>query len=259
MKSIWKGAISFGLVNIPIRLYSAAERESVSFNMLHKTDLSRIHFKRVSESTGKEVPYDEIVKGYELEDGNYVVVTEDELKEASPEKSSTIDIHEFVSEEEIASFYFDTPYYLEPEKSAGKPYLLLRDALAKSKKVGISQFVLRNREHLCALKAEGNVLLLNTLRFAGEIRATDELNIPEKDKISENEIALAKRLIDELSGKFEPAKYRDTYAEDVKKLIEAKAKGQKRKAPAKKAGSGKVVDLMEALQASLKNSKKRAA
>jgi DNA end-binding protein Ku len=131
--------------------------------------------------------------------------------------------------------------------------------LAKSKKVGISQFVLRNREHLCALKAEGNVLLLNTLRFAGEIRATDELNIPEKDKISENEVALAKRLIEELSGKFEANKYRDTYAEDVKKLIDAKSKGQKRKAPAKKATSGKVVDLMEALQASLKNSKKRAA
>ena len=259
MKSIWKGAISFGLVNIPIRLYSATERESVSFNMLHKTDLSRIHFKRVSESTGKEVPYDEIVKGYELEDGNYVVVTDDELKEASPEKSAAIDIHEFVDEEQIASYYFDTPYYLEPEKSAGKPYLLLRDALAKSKKVGISQFVLRNREHLCALKAEGNVLLLNTLRFAGEIRATDELNIPATDKISENEIALAKRLIEELSGKFEPTKYRDTYAEDVKKLIDAKAKGQKRKAPAKKVASGKVVDLMEALQASLKSSKKRAA
>jgi DNA end-binding protein Ku len=118
---------------------------------------------------------------------------------------------------------------------------------------------LRNREHLCALKAEGDVLLLNTLRFAGEIRATDELNIPEKDKISENEIALAKRLIEELSGKFEPNKYRDTYAEDVKKLIENKAKGQKHKAPAKKASSGKVVDLMEALQASLKSSKKRAA
>ena len=259
MKSIWKGAISFGLVNIPIRLYSATERESVSFNMLYKKDLSRIQFKRVAESTGQEVPYDEIVKGYEVEEGHYVVVSEEELKEASPEKSTTIDIQEFVSEEEISSFYFDTPYYLEPEKSAGKPYLLLRDALSKSKKVGISQFVLRNREHLCALKAQDDVLLLNTLRFAGEIRATDELTIPEKEKVSANEISLATRLIEELSGKFDPQKYHDTYAEEVKKLIEAKAKGEKRKAPAKKAPAGKVVDLMEALQASLKNSKKRAA
>src|SRR6201987_1589102 len=195
MKSIWKGAISFGLVNIPIRLYSATERESVSFNMLHKTDLSRIHFKRVSESTGKEVPYDEIVKGYELEDGNYVVVSEEELKEASPEKSSTIDIHEFVSEDEIASYYFDTPYYLEPEKSAGKPYLLLRDALSKSKKVGISQFVLRNREHLCALKAMDEVLVLNALRFASEIRETSELSVPKNEKITQSEINLALKLI----------------------------------------------------------------
>jgi DNA end-binding protein Ku len=259
MKSIWKGAISFGLVNIPIRLYSATERETVSFNMLYKKDLSRIHFKRVAASTGNEVPYDEIVKGYELEDGQYVVVTDDELKEASPEKSSTIDIQEFVSEEEIASLYFDTPYYLEPEKSAGKPYLLLRDALAKSKKVGISQFVLRNREHLCALKAQGDVLLLNTLRFASEVRAADELTIPQKEKVTANEVNLATRLIEELTGKFEPGKYHDTYSEEVRKLIEAKAKGQKRKSPPKKAGTGKVVDLMEALQASLKNTKKRAA
>src|SRR5258707_2238933 len=156
MNSIWKGAISFGLVNIPIRLYSATERESVSFNMLHKADLSRIHFKRVSESTGKEVPYDEIVKGYELEDGNYVVVSDEELKEASPEKSSTIDIHEFVSEEEIASYYFDTPYYLEPEKSAGKPYFFLADAPAKAQKVGVSQFLLPNRGPLSALQAHGD-------------------------------------------------------------------------------------------------------
>src|SRR5258707_4451871 len=163
MNSIWKGAISFGLVNIPIRLYSATERESVSFNMLHKADLSRIHFKRVSESTGKEVPYDEIVKGYELEDGNYVVVSDDELKEASPEKSSTIDIHEFVSEEEIASYYFDTPYYLEPEKSAGKTYFLLRDALAKSKKVGSLPILMRHREQLFSVQAQGDAVLLDTL------------------------------------------------------------------------------------------------
>jgi len=257
MKSIWKGAISFGLVNIPVRLYSATERETVSFHMLSKRDHSRIRFLRVSEATGKEVPYEDIVKGYELEDGGYVVLSDEELDEAAPEKSSTIEIQEFVNESEISSLYFDKPYYLEPDKSASKAYALLRDALAKSGKVGISQFVLRNREHLCALKAMDEVLVLNALRFASEIRAASELALPKKEKASPSELNLALQLIEGLSDKFDSKKYKDTYSEAVKELIEAKAKGQKIKAPAKAAPSTKVIDLTAALKESLKAPKKK--
>jgi DNA end-binding protein Ku len=257
MKSIWKGAISFGLVNIPVRLYSATERETVEFHMLSKRDHSRIRFLRVSEATGKEVPYEEIVKGYELEDGGYVVVTDEELAEAAPEKSGTIEIQEFVDESEISSLYFDKPYYLEPDKSASKAYALLREALSKSKKVGISQFVLRNREHLCALKTVDDVLVLNALRFSSEIRQTDELSLPDKEKVSTSELSLALKLVDGLTDKFDPKKYKDTYAEEVKKVIDAKAKGQKIKAPAKAPPSTKVIDLTAALKESLKAPKKK--
>jgi DNA end-binding protein Ku len=257
MKSIWKGAISFGLVNIPVRLYSATERETVDFHMLSKRDQSRIRFLRVSEATGKEVPYEEIVKGYELEDGGYVVVTDEELAEAAPEKSGTIDIQEFVDESEISSLYFDKPYYLEPDKSASKAYALLREALGKSRKVGISQFVLRNREHLCALKAVDDVLVLNALRFSSEIRQSAELSLPTKEKVSTSELNLALKLIEGLTDKFDPKKYKDTYTEEIKKVIDAKAKGQKIKAPSKAAPSTKVIDLTAALKESLKAPKKK--
>jgi DNA end-binding protein Ku len=257
MKSIWKGAISFGLVNIPVRLYSATERETVDFHMLSKKDHSRIRFLRVSEASGKEVPYEEIVKGYELEDGGYIIVSDEELAEAAPEKSGTIEIQEFVDESEISSLYFDKPYYLEPDKTAAKAYALLREALAKSRKVGISQFVLRNREHLCALKAMGEVLVLNSLRFSSEIRQASELSLPTKEKISQSETSLALQLIEGLTDKFDPKKYKDTYSEEVRKLIDAKAKGQKIKAPAKAAPSTKVIDLTAALKESLKTPKKK--
>ncbi|MBV9673498.1 MAG: Ku protein [Verrucomicrobia bacterium] len=260
MRAIWKGAISFGLVNIPVRLYAATERETPDFHLLYKKDMSQIRYKRVAESTGKEVPSDQIVKGYKLEDNQFVIITDEELEQASPEKSTNIDIQEFVAESEISSLYFDKPYYLEPDKGAAKPYVLLRDALLKSGKVGISQFVLRNREHLCALKAQGNVLVLNALRFAAEIRDAGELIIPTDQKVNSNEVALAVRLIGELTSQFDPKKFKDTYTEDVRKLIEAKAKGKKVKAPAAKAQpSEKVVDLMSALQESLKSTKKKAA
>jgi DNA end-binding protein Ku len=262
MRSIWKGAISFGLVNIPIKLYSAIEGEKLSFHMLYRKDLSRIRFKRVAESTNEEVPADQIVKGYELEDGKIVTLTDEDLKEASPEKSTGIDIQAFVSEDEIDTLYFDKPYYLEPDKGAGKAYTLLRDALAKSGKVGVAQFVLRNREHLCVLKPHQEVLVLNVLRFAEEIRDHSELTIPKDQKISANEVTLAIQLIDGLTTKFDASQYRDTYAQDVRKMIEARAKGQKAKAPPRAPAAGKVVDLVEALQESLgsvKKGKKRAA
>jgi DNA end-binding protein Ku len=262
MRSIWKGSISFGLVNIPVKLYSATDNEKISFQMLYRKDLSRIRFKRVAESTDEEVPADQIVKGYELDDGKIVTLTDDDLKEVSPEKSTGIDIQAFVSENEIDSLYFDKPYYLEPDKGAAKAYTLLREALVKSGKVGIAQFVLRNREHLCALKPYKDVLVLNILRFAEEIRSHSELAIPKDQKITANEVNLANRLIEGLTTKFEPGEYKDTYTQEVRKMIEAKAKGLKTKPVARAPAAGKVVDLVAALQESLgsvKKGKKRAA
>ena len=228
MRAIWKGSIAFGLVHIPVNLYPATETQGISSNLLHKKDHSRIRYQRVSEATGKEVPAAEIVRGFEVERDNFVVISDDELKEAAPEKSAAIEIQEFVNESQIPTVYFEKPYYLEPDKGAGKAYALLREALARSGKVGIAQFVLRNRESLCVLKPQDNGLTLNTLRFASEIRPMDELRLPVSEKLAPNEVNLAMKLIEGMTADFDPAKYRDTYTEDVKKLIDAKAKGQKK-------------------------------
>jgi DNA end-binding protein Ku len=196
MKSIWKGSVAFGLVNIPVRLYSATESQSLASHMLHKKDLSRIRFQRVAESTGKEVPAEEIVKGYEVEKNQYVILADEELREVAPEKSTGIDIQEFVNEAEISSLYFEKPYYLEPDKGAGKAFALLREALMKTGKVGIAQFVLRNRDSLCMLKPHGQGLVLNAFRFASEIRSMEELSLPSNEKISPSEVSLAIKLIE---------------------------------------------------------------
>src|SRR5271170_3982744 len=263
MRAIWKGSIAFGLVHIPVNLYPATESQStVSSNLLHKKDHSRIRYQRVSEVTGKEVPAEEMVRGFEVERDNFVVISDDELKEAAPEKSAAIEIQEFVNESQIPTLYFEKPYYLEPDKGASKAYALLREALAKSGKVGIAQFVLRNRESLCVLKPQGNGLVLNALRFAAEIRSMDELSLPSKEKLSASEVSLATKLIEGMAGKFDPASYKDTYTEEVQKLVEAKAKGEKRRAPAPKAAKSNVIDLVAALQESLgsvKKTKKRTA
>jgi DNA end-binding protein Ku len=262
MKSIWKGSIAFGLVNIPIKLYSATESQGIASHLLQKKDLSRIRFQRVAESTGKEVSADEIVKGYEVEKNQYVILSDEELNEVAPEKSAVIEIQEFVNESEISTLYFEKPYFLEPDKSAGKAYALLREALAKTGKVGIAQFVLRNRESLCALKPQGQGLVLNALRFASELRSMDELSLPSNEKISTSEVSLATKLIEGMTGAFDPAKYKDTYTEEIQKLIEAKAKGQKRRVAPPKPAKSNVIDLVSALQESLgsvKKGKKRTA
>jgi DNA end-binding protein Ku len=256
MKSIWKGSIAFGLVNIPVRLYSATESQSLTSHMLQKKDLSRIKFQRIAESTGKEVPAEDIVKGFEIEKNQYVILAEEELRDVAPERSTGIEIQEFVTEAEIPSLYFEKPYYLEPDKGAGKAFALLREALTKTGKVGIAQFVLRNRDSLCILKPHGQGLVLNALRFANEIRSMEELSLPSSEKIFPNEVSLALQLIEGMAGSFDPAKYKDTYSEEVRKLIEAKAKGQKLEAPAPKAAKGNVIDLVAALQQSLGSVKK---
>src|ERR1700758_2116858 len=262
MRAIWNGSIAFGLVHIPVNLYPATESQSISSNLLHKKDHSRIRYQRISEATGKEVPAEEIVRGFEVERDNFVVISDDELKEAAPDKSAAIEIQEFVNESEISTLYFEKPYYLEPDKGAGKAYALLREALAKSGKVGIAQFVMRNRENLCVLKPQGPGLVLNSLRFAAEIRPIEELSLPSKEKLGASEVSLAMKLIEGMTGKFDPSKYRDTYTEEVQKLVQAKAKGQKLQPPAANPATSNVIDLVAALQQSLgtvKKGKKRGA
>src|ERR1700726_3961693 len=201
MRPVWKGSIAFGLVNIPVKLYSATDSQSLASHMLYKKDLSRIRFQRVAESTGKEVSAEEIVRGYEVEKDQYVIISDDELAGVAPEKSTSIEIQEFVVESDISSLYFEKPYYLEPDKGAGKAYALLREALLNTGKVGIAQFVLRNRDSLCVLKPQSEGLILNALRFASEIRSMEELLLPSKEKLSPSEVTLATKLIDGMAAK----------------------------------------------------------
>src|ERR1700733_1009171 len=257
MKSIWKGSIAFGLVNIPVKLYSATESQSLASHLLYKKDLSRVRYQRVAESTGKEIPADQIVKGYEVEKDKYVIVSDEEFRGVAPEKSDAIEIQEFVNEAEISSLYFEKPYYLEPDKGAGKAFVLLREALLKTGKVGVAQFVLRNRDSLRVLKPHGPGLVLNALRFASEIRSMEDLSIPSSEKIAPSELSLAIKLVEGMAASFDPAKYKDTYTDEVQKLIEAKAKGQKQETPALKAPKGNVIDLVAALQERLGTVKKR--
>jgi DNA end-binding protein Ku len=257
MRAIWTGSIGFGLVNIPVKMYSAVQASELNLDMLDSKDQSNIKFQRVNATTGKIVPYDKIVRAYKLE-GNYVVLDEEDFKKASPEKTKMIEISEFVMENEINSMYYETPYYLEPEKSGTKAYGLLRDALSKTGKVGLGNFVLRSKESLALLKVVNNVIILQKIRFEQEIRPAEELHVPDgESKAAELKMAIA--LIDQLSGPFDISKYKDTYSEELMKLIEAKAKGKKLVTPKLTIVHSKSKDLMEQLKASLENKKKKAS
>src|SRR5437763_5986689 len=201
MRAIWTGAIGFGLVNIPVKLYSATQESSLDLDMLDKKDHSNIRFQRINEKTGKEVQYANIVRGYKYE-GEYVVLTDEDFKQASPEKSKIIEIAEFVDASEIDAVYYETPYYLEPEKTGSKAYILLRDALQKSGKVGLGTYVMRTKEAIGIIRPMDDVLVLNKMRFAEEIRDHKDLKIPE-DKTKPNELKMALALIDQLAGPFE--------------------------------------------------------
>ena len=257
MRSLWSGSISFGLVNIPIKLYSAVQSSSLDLDMLDKKDHSNIQFKRVNEKTGKEVAWGDIVKGYKV-DNNYVILTDEDFKKASPEKTKSIDITEFVDLESVPPIYYDTSYYVEPEKNGGKAYVLLRDALIKAKKAALGSFVLRSKENLCLIQASEKILELHKIRYAEEIRSTEDIKIPES-KISNAEVQMALKLIDQLSGKFDVSKYKDTYTETLMKFIQAKAKGKKFTAPKMKVVHSTSKDLMEELKASLSQVKRKAS
>lgn len=255
MRSIWTGAIGFGLVNIPIKIYSAVQGSELDLDMLDSKDHANIRFKRVNENTGKEVPWDNIVKGYKLDD-KYVVLTDEDFEKASPEKSKIIGINEFVDEKEVDGIYYETPYYLEPDKSGGAAYVLLRDALQKTGKVAFGSFVMRNKEGLCLIKPMDKVLVLNRIRWAQEIRSTGDLKVPAAAP-KPAEIKMAIQLIDQLSGKFDIANYKDTYTDELLKIIKAKARGTKAAKPTLRVvHSTKSKDLLSQLKASLGGKRK---
>jgi DNA end-binding protein Ku len=257
MRAIWSGAIGFGLVNIPVKLFSATQQAELDLDMLDKKDHANIKYQRVNANTGKEVEWDDIVRGFKIED-NYVVLDEKDFEKASPEKTKLIEIAEFVNEKDIDSIYYETPYYLQPEKSGAKPYALLRDALKKTGKAGLGTYVLRNRESLVLIKAAGNLLILNKIRFQDEIRETDELDVPDV-KIKPAEMAMAVQLIEQLTTDFDISNYKDTYNESLMKLIMAKAKGKKPTAPKMKIVHSKSKDLMAQLKESLSAPKRKAS
>lgn len=250
MRAIWTGAIGFGLVNIPVKLYSASDQSDLDLDMLDKKDHAHIKFQRVNEITRKVIPWNNIVKAYKYR-GKYIILNDKDFEQASPKRSKFIEITNFILEKEVDSVYFETPYFLEPEKSGMKAYALLREALKKSEKAGIGSFVLRNKEHLCILRPYQNAIVLNRLRFAEEIRDPVELTLP-KENTKSSEMKMALSLIDQLTTKFDIKKFKDTYRAELLKLIKAKAKGKSIKQPSLKVTHRKTNDLMSQLKASLK-------
>jgi len=255
-RAIWSGSISFGLLNVPVKLYSAVSKKQISFRELRESDNSRIRHKRVAETDGEEVDYNDIVKGYEIAPEEYVVITRDELEEIDPKKTRAIEIQDFVDLDDIDPILFNQPYYLGPDKGAERAYGLLVKAMADSRKVAVARFVLRNKEHLAALRATSGVLTMATMRFADEVVPPDEiageLDAEEAEKPQKRELEMAKALIDSLSSDFDHDSYRDEYREQLLALIERKAKGETVSGPVSEAPTPtKAPDLMAALEESL--------
>jgi DNA end-binding protein Ku len=254
-RSMWSGAISFGLVNVPVKLYSAVSRKTVRFHQINRETGHRIAQKRVDSVTGEEVSYESIVKGYELTKDRYVIITPEELEALDPEKTRTIDIEDFVDLDEIDPIHYDHPYYLVPDKGAAKAYGLLLQAMQESEKVAIARVVIRSKEQLVAIRpAPGGVLTMETMIFADEVVPTDDIDeLPEAKelKVSDREVKMAQQLIDSLSSDFEPEKYHDEYREKVLELIERKASGEEIAVQPEAPEPKKVPDLMAALEASL--------
>jgi DNA end-binding protein Ku len=258
--AIWSGSINFGLVTIPVKLQTAVRTNDLRFNFLHKTDEGRIQNVRRCSLDGEEVSYGDIVRGYEYEKGQYVILSDEDFSRVNPEATQSVDIVQFVELAEINPMYFDKPYYLEPEKRGRHAYALLREALKESNKVGIAKVVIRSREHLAALKPNGDALVLELMHFADEIIDQSSLDFPEQEKPHENEMKVARMLIDTMTEAFDAEQFRDSYREELLAMIEARAAGKEvPKAAAKPARHDNVVNLMDVLQKSLEESKKQRA
>lgn len=258
MRAIWKGSVSFSLINIPVALYPATRREELKFRLLRASDLSPVNYKRVAEADGKEVPWEQIVKGYEYEKGKFIVLKDEDFQRADIEATQSVDIMDFVDLEEIDPIFFDKPYYLEPEKRGEKAYGLLREALKRSGKVGIAKVVIKTRQHLAAVKPERDLLVLELMHFAEEIIDTRELKIPAGASIGTKELDMAEDLIDKMTDKWEPGKYRDEYRHVLLEVIQEKVESGGKEVPAR--GTARkptnVVDLVSVLQESLDRAQK---
>jgi DNA end-binding protein Ku len=253
-RAIWKGSISFGLVNIPIALYPATRREELKFRLLRKSDLSPVNYKRVAEKDGKEVPWDQIVKGYEYEKNKYVVLQDDDFQRVDLEATQTVDIQDFVDLEEIDPMYFYKPYYLEPQKGGDKAYALLRDALKETNKVGVAKVIIKTRQYLAGVKPEDGALVLELMHFSDELADPEKLRVPKKLDVGKREMNMAKSLIGSMTSKWQPEKYKDDYREALMDVIEEKveAGGKEIEEKPKKAPKPtKVIDLVSVLQRSL--------
>ena len=267
-RAIWTGSIDFGLVTIPVKLHPAEVSNDMDFDLLDKRDFSRVRYKRVNEKTGEEVPWEDIVKGYEYKKGEYVAVSDEDFVEANVEATQSIPITEFVDRQAISPLYFDKPYYLEPLKNGRRAYALLREVLRRSEKVGIAKVVIRSRQHLAALLVEGPVLVVNLLRFAHELRDLSALDVPADSArsaaVSPQELKMAERLVEAMVSEWDPQKYRDDYHEDLLKLIDKKVKSGHTKAlpaaqrPPRPQAKGKVVDIMHLLRESVNKAGKSA-
>jgi DNA end-binding protein Ku len=265
---IWKGSISFGLVHVPIALYSGEERDELHFTMLDKTDLSPVGYKRVNKTTGNEVPWEDIVRGYEYEKGHYVVLSEEELRLANIEATQTVEIVDFVSAQDIPMVYYDKPYFLEPDKRGEKGYALLRETLRRTKKAGIARLVLRERQHIAVLLPYDDMLLLNLLRYKNELRDTSQFKTPKENLIElgikKPEMDMAERLVESMVTKWKPEQYHDEYRDDVLQMIDEKIKAgetevlkeEVSEAPMRK--TAEIIDLMAALKKSVQEREKGA-
>ena len=258
--AIWSGSINFGLVTIPVNLFTAVRANELSFNMLHAKDEGRIKYERVCSVDGKPVPWDEIVKGYEYEKGEYVVLTDEDFKKVNPEATQSVDILEFVELDKINPMFFDKPYYLEPTKQGRHAYALLREALARANKVAIARVVIRTKETIAAVKPDGHALVLELMHWADELVEQADLDFPAEIKLPEPEMKMAKMLIDSMSvDEFEPEKFTNRYHDELLAMIEARAAGKELPSPKKAPARAKVVNLMDVLQQSLEESKKQRA
>jgi DNA end-binding protein Ku len=254
MRSIWKGSIGFGLVSIPIKLYSAVQTTSLDFDMLDSRDHARIRYQRVNENSRKEVPYDKIVKGFKLKD-DYIIVDEADFEDAAPEKSKVIEIESFVDIKDVNPMFYETSYYTEPDTKNNKAYALLIQALKKSGKAGLARFVLRSTESLCIVHPVGNVLVVTRIRFGQQIRSTEDLNIAGDVNVSKKELDVGLALINQYAERFDVSKFKDTYNDELMKIIQAKAKGKRPTIKKLKPHKTTSTDLYDQLMQSLKNKK----
>lgn len=264
-RAMWKGSLAFGLVNIPIELYSATRDHRPKFRLLHAKDEAPVRYERVCQTEGKPVGWDDLVKGYEYEKGHFVVLTKEDFKTAALEKTKTIDILDFVDPNEVDERYFETPYYLQPAKGADRSYALLRDAIRQSGKLGVAKIILRDTQHLAAVEAIGDALVLTMMRFADELADLGDFRFPKSEALRPAELKMAMQLIDSLSATWQPDKYNDEYRDNLMKVIQGKVKGRRPKLQEREtAQSADVIDLMARLRASLEgkgaaNAKSRTA